>query len=545
MKLAIAQINTTVGDFEGNLELILKAMAQAENQGAELLLLPELALCGYPPLDLLERKAFREANRIYLERLIKHSADSNLKVLLGFAEAHEGEGQGLYNSAALLGGGHLLAIRRKSLLPTYDVFDEGRYFDPAPENSPVELNGISLGITLCEDIWNDRDFWPSRRYPCDPVESLVKAGAQVILNLSASPYHIGKPHLRREMIQAQAQRHGVPLAYCNLVGGNDELIFEGGSMLVDAQGRIVCSGARFQEELILSDLFAQAELSPEFPSEMEDIERALLLGLRDYCRKCGFSKVVLGLSGGIDSALVAALAVKALGAENVVGIGMPSRYSSEGSVIDAQALAENLGMEFHVVPIEGPFAASLQVLQPLFEGTGSGVTEENIQARLRGMILMAYSNKFGGLLLTTGNKSELAVGYCTLYGDMSGGLALISDLPKMQVYALSHFFNRARILIPESTLSKPPSAELAPDQLDEDSLPPYPILDDLLARYVEQGETRAEIIAAGHDPQQVEEVLRRVDRNEYKRRQAAPGLKVSSKAFGMGRRIPIAQHFSG
>ncbi|MBU0551138.1 NAD+ synthase [Myxococcota bacterium] len=548
MKIALAQINTTVGDFEGNSRLILAALEAAEAASARLLVLPELALCGYPPLDLLTRPAFISATEAALAELAARTRGTYM--LVGFAERVEAEtGLGLYNAAALLGEGRVLAVRRKSLLPTYDVFDEARYFDAyRGDYAPIEIDGLKLGVTICEDIWNDRVFWPKRRYDCDPVEALAAAGAQAIINLSASPYHMGKPALRQEMLAAAARRHGLPVVYCNLVGGNDELIFEGGSMVLDAAGQVIARARRFDAAQIYADLFDEGAASaPLVPCEerIDDTREALLLGLRDYCRKCGFSRVVLGLSGGIDSAVVAALAVEALGAEAVVGVGMPSHYSSEGSVTDARALAENLGIEFHVLPIADAYQAVAGTLAPLFAGTEEGVAEENIQARLRGMLLMAHTNKFGGLLLTTGNKSELAVGYCTLYGDMSGGLAVISDLPKGLVYKLAHHLNRHREVIPVSTLTKPPSAELRPDQLDADSLPDYDVLDDLLVRYVEHSQPRAEIIAAGYAPALVDDIIRKVDRNEYKRRQAAPGLRVTAKAFGIGRRIPIAQRFSG
>ncbi len=548
MRIALAQINTTIGDFEGNANLVLKAMERARSEGARLLVCPELTLCGYPARDLLERRSFQEAGTRALQALARAVPD-DIFVLVGFVETHGGEGAGLYNAAALLGGGSILEVRRKVLLPTYDVFDEARHFDPWPEpTAPVLIDGIPIGVTICEDIWNDREFWVLRRYSRDPVRELAASGARAIVNLSASPYCEGKPDFRREMIAAHASRHGIPVAFCNLVGGNDELIFEGGSLLIDGRGGTVSGSRRFQEDFLVGDLFGKS--SAEGPAgplvgveEIDDIAEALTLGLKDYMRKCDFERAVVGLSGGIDSAVTAALAVRALGAGKVTGLAMPSRYSSEGSVTDARAVAENLKIAFHVVPIEDSYAAVLGTMAPLFEDTEFGVAEENIQARLRGLILMAHSNKFGGLLLTTGNKSELAVGYCTLYGDMNGGLALISDLPKTRVYELARYLNRDEKLIPESTLTKPPSAELRPDQRDQDSLPPYEILDDILNRYVEKGETLKEIVASGHDAATAHRVAQMVDRSEYKRRQAPPGLRVTSKAFGSGRRFPIAQRF--
>ena len=547
MKIALAQLNTTIGDFDGNLSQIRDAMARADADGADLLVCPELSVCGYPPQDLLERSDFCRDAMAATEALAIETDGRRLQVLVGLPlrRALAQSGVGLYNGAALLAGGTIRQTFQKTLLPTYDVFDEARYFDVPSTDviEPVEIAGIRVGVTICEDIWNDASFWPRRRYHRDPVEQLVRKGARAIINLSASPYHVSKTGLRVDMLASLCRHHGVPLAYCNLAGANDELIFEGGSMVLDARGRIISAARRFETDYLSAPLLAAGDEICHDIDDIDDIGRALVLGVRDYCGKCGFSDVVVGLSGGIDSAVTAAIAVRALGADHVVGIGMPSRYSSEGSVVDARALAKNLGIRFEVVPIEAMFAGALSGLSELFTGTEPDVAEENIQARLRGMVLMAYSNKFGALLLTTGNKSELAVGYCTLYGDMNGGLAVISDLPKNRVYALGRHFNRDGEVIPESTLTKPPSAELRPDQTDQDSLPPYDVLDDILEWYVERGADVATIVGRGHDESTVRDVVRLVDRNEYKRRQAAIGLRVTSKAFGVGRRRPLAQRF--
>jgi NAD+ synthetase len=430
------------------------------------------------------------------------------------------------------------------LLPTYDVFDEARYFEPATENTPVDFNGHSLGLTVCEDVWNDEEFWCDRRYRANPVEALVEQGAELILNVSASPWHLGKHQMRADMLASLAAKVARPLLYCNAVGGNDELIFDGGSLALDAAGKTIAQGKFFAEDLVMVD----TEASPIVCAASEDealLHDALVLGVRDYLGKCGFRSAVIGLSGGIDSAVTAVLAVAALGKENVRGVALPSQYSSAGSLDDAQALAENLGIQYDVIPIETGFETAKQSLAPVFGDRPEDVTEENMQARLRGLLLMAMSNKFGSLVLTTGNKSELAVGYCTLYGDMCGGLAVISDVPKTMVYRLARWMNRDGEVIPASTIEKPPSAELRPDQKDEDSLPPYDVLDAILERYVVEGQSAEEIIAADFDADTVHRIARLIDLNEYKRRQAAPGLKVTSKAFGVGRRIPVAQRYRG
>lgn len=543
MKIALAQINSTIGGFEGNLRLVRQALRRAEQAGADLMVTPELVLTGYPPRDLLLRSSFLARSRQCLEILAAEVGPT--AVVVGYVDRnHSGEGREATNSAALLHQGRILAIRHKSLLPTYDVFDEDRYFEPATENEPVEWNGQLLGLTICEDLWTDAPVWPRRRYRRNPAAELVAAGARYLINLSASPWHLGKNRIRHEMLATLARRLHVPLLYCNSVGGNDELIFDGASLGLDREGRLLARGALFAEDLVLVDTEgAPPALPPEELCDEEKLHRALVLGLRDYLYKCGFHSAVLGLSGGIDSALTAALAVAALGPDNVHGVALPSRYSSEGSLRDAEALARNLGIRFDVIPIEPAFQVLKDSLAPLFRDLPEDITEENIQARLRGVILMALSNKFGSLLLTTGNKSELAVGYCTLYGDMCGGLAVINDLPKTAVYRLARWINREREIIPAACLTKPPSAELRPDQTDQASLPPYEMLDAILEAYVVQGQSFEEIVRAGFDPEVVRRVVRLIDLSEYKRRQAAPGLKVTSKAFGMGRRLPIAQRY--
>jgi len=465
-------------------------------------------------------------------------------LLVGFVGNHHGRpGRGLTNSVALLQHGKVAEVRTKMLLPTYDVFDEDRYFDPAEGNEPFLFNGRSIGVTVCEDLWNDEDFWRERRYRRNPAADLVRSGADLLVNVSASPWHLGKNTTRRAMLSSLAAKTRCPLLYCNLVGGNDELIFDGASLAFDGQGRLMAQGALFAEDWLVVDTSKWQAIAPPVFSDEELVYRALVLGLRDYLHKCGFKSVVLGLSGGIDSALTAVLAVEALGAENVRGVSLPSQFSSQGSLDDARLLTANLGIQYDVIPIQPAFASVKGQLQPVFGGLPEDTTEENLQARLRGVILMGMSNKFGSLLLTTGNKSELAVGYCTLYGDMCGGLAVISDVPKTMVYRLSKWVNRQREVIPVASITKAPSAELRPNQTDQDSLPPYEVLDDILEEYVVKCRPAAEIVAAGFDPAAVRRVVRLIDGTEYKRRQAAPGLKVTSKAFGVGRRIPIAQRW--
>ncbi len=542
MKIALAQINTTVGDIVGNEARILAAYRRAVESGVDLVVFPELATTGYPPRDLLLKRHFVDQNLAALERLA--AATGRTAMLVGFVGKNEKRpGRETTNSTALLQRGQVVATRSKTLLPTYDVFDEDRYFEPGTENTPVLLDGRSIGCTICEDVWNDEDFWDERRYRKNPPAELVAAGATILFNNSASPWHVGKNQTRFDMLSKLAAKTKRPVIYCNLVGGNDELIFDGASMAFDATGRLIAHGKLFEEDFVVFDLEAPASVSaPEMCVE-ERIYRALVLGLRDYMHKCGFKSAVLGLSGGIDSALTAVLAVEALGRENVRGFALPSQYSSQGSLDDARALAENLGIRHDVIPIQNPFEAVKKELQGVFAGLKEDTAEENIQARLRGVILMAMSNKFGSLLLTTGNKSEVAVGYCTLYGDMSGGLAVINDVPKTMVYRVSNWINREREIIPASSITKAPSAELRPNQTDQDSLPPYEILDAILDEYVVNLKRASEIVAMGFDEAAVKRVVRLIDFSEYKRRQAAPGLKVTSKAFGVGRRIPIAQRF--
>jgi len=543
MNIAISQINTTVGDFDGNSDKIVDAWRHADEAGAELLVLPELALCGYPPRDLLAKPAFLRQNQVALDRLAKRGGRA--VAVVGYASVNEtNSGRPARNSAAVLRDGQVAALRHKTLLPTYDVFDEDRYFEPATDNTPVEILGKKIGITICEDIWNDEVFLNDRRYGRSPTDELTGGGAELLLNLSASPWNLGKEHSRHVLLSQLSTKAGCPVVYCNLVGGNDELVFDGGSQYYNGHGVLGASGAMFAEDLLLVDTETIVPKSSDTSGDDEKIHKALSLGVRDYLHKCGFASAVIGLSGGIDSAVTAAVAVDALGAENVRGVAMPSQYSSQGSLEDAEHLANALGIQYDVVPIEPVFEQLKSQLREIFEGLNEDTAEENMQARIRGNILMSMSNKFSSLLLTTGNKSELAVGYCTLYGDMCGGLAVISDLPKTKVYSLAKWINRDREIIPESTLTKPPSAELRPGQVDQDSLPPYDILDSILEAYVVDGQDAEAIIASGHDKATVERIIRLINLNEYKRRQAAPGIKITSKAFGVGRRIPVAKRFS-
>jgi NAD+ synthase (glutamine-hydrolysing) len=542
MKIGLAQINTTVGDFAGNETKIRNAYQSAIAAGAGLVVFPELATCGYPPRDLLSKPHFVEANLNLLQRL---SADAGeVGIVIGYVDrAQSGPGRSLTNSVALLHQGEIKARRHKSLLPTYDVFDEDRYFQPADSNEAVQFGELKLGLTICEDLWNDEEFWrDQQRYPNDPGRSLEEQGIDLMINVSASPWQLGKHGLREEMLATYARNSGTPLVYCNLVGGNDELIFDGTSLGFNERGAVIARGKSFIEDLLLVDLEVSASATTQSCDE-ERVYQALVLGVRDYLGKCGFKSVVIGLSGGIDSAITAVIAAEALGVENVRGVAMPSQYSSQGSKDDAKLLADNLGIRYDVIPIEPSFAAMKGQLDEVFTGREEDVTEENIQARLRGVTLMAMSNKFGSLLLTTGNKSELAVGYCTLYGDMCGGLAVISDVPKTMVYRVSRWINREREIIPWNTIEKPPSAELRPDQRDQDSLPEYDVLDAILDRFVVDCESAEQIVAAGFNEEEVRKVVRLIEINEYKRRQAAPGLKVTEKAFGVGRRIPVARRF--
>ena len=543
MKIALLQINPIVGDLAGNARLIADAVREAGRRGADLAVTPELALVGYLPRDLLLSRAFVTRAWDVAADLARAVADQP-PVLVGLPEPNPSdEGRPLFNSAVFLRDGRIEQRFRKTLLPTYDVFDEDRYFEPFHGPQILELGGRRLGISICEDVWNDRDFWKRRRYHHDPVEELVRAGAQAIVNLSASPFAVGKQQLRGEMLGALARRHRIPVVYVNQFGGNDDLVFDGRSSAFNAAGAPIAVGRAFDADVVICDLDNGAPLaSPADIAPESDIWRALVLGTRDYVRKCGFSRVVLGLSGGVDSALTAAIAADAVGADKVLGVLMPSPYSSRGSIDDALALAKNLGVETLTLPIEPAMLAMDATLAAAFAGDARDVTEENIQARIRGNLLMALSNKRGALLLTTGNKSELSVGYCTLYGDMSGGLAVIADVPKTMVYRVSRWLNaeRGRAVIPESTLTKAPSAELRPNQTDQDSLPPYDVLDDILQRHIEHHQPAEEIVAAGFDAATVQRVLRLVRLAEFKRKQAAPGLKVTDRAFGTGWRMPIA-----
>jgi NAD+ synthase (glutamine-hydrolysing) len=563
VRFALGQINPTIGDFDGNRRLVWEATAEAERRGADLAIFPELALSGYPPKDLLERPAFLDAAQANLAALAADLAAARLgvAVLVGFPERlpPSGSGRGVANSAALIEGGRIVSVTRKSLLPTYDVFDEWRYFDPATEVSVVPFRGRRLGVTICEDIWNDGDFWPRRLYRADPVETLVAAGADVIVNVSASPYSMEKRHLRARMLAASARRWARPLVFVNQVGGQDDLVFDGASLAFDAHGAPVARGPEHEAAVVLVDLdglsaSGTGDLAPFEPSDERSALGALVLGTRDYARRCGFSRALLGLSGGIDSALVACVAARALGPQNVLGVAMPSRFSSDGAHADAAALARALGIEFTTISIEPMFAAFLDTLAQPLESFAAGadadaaqLTSENLQARIRGGILMALSNRQGRLLLTTGNESEVATGYCTLYGDMAGGLAVISDAPKTLVYRLARAVNAdsAGAVIPESTLTKAPSAELRPNQTDQDSLPPYDLLDAILEAHLVEGKDTAALVAAGFDAKIVADVVRRVRTSEYKRHQMPPGLKITGKAFGPGRRYPIATAWRG
>ena len=543
MKVGLAQINPTVGDFAANSAAILAAYSSLVKSGAEVVLTPELALPGYPPLDLLFKSRFVPQNLAALAAL--HAQIGEVPLLVGCVDVNTGPGRPFRNTAAILERGKPIRKISKSLLPTYDVFDEARYFQPAEKNEPVEIAGIRCGVTICEDIWS-REYLPRPLYDCDPLASLAAQGAKVILNLSASPFEVGKPRRRFEMLAARARTHRVAIAYCNTVGGNDQLIFDGNSFAISETGECLAQLAPFRTESALAEFKIQNSKFkiPSFQCAEEELFDALVLGTRDYFAKCGFKSAVLGLSGGIDSAVTVVIGAAALGAENVLGVTMPTRYSSEGSVGDSLQLAAALGIRCLTIPIEKSFTALKEQMAPFFEGKPEDVTEENMQPRLRGMTLMALSNKFGHLLLTTGNKSELAVGYCTLYGDMCGGLALISDVPKMMIYQLARWLNRDREIIPAATIEKPPSAELRPDQRDQDTLPPYEILDPILELLIEDHLSPDEIIARGFDAQTVRWVVKRVAQNEYKRAQAVPGLKVTSKAFGVGRKMPVAQRFA-
>jgi len=548
MKIGFAQINPTVGDLRGNFEKIAGAYDQLARAGADIVIAPELAVTGYPPQDLVFKSRFVPENLAVLDQLQKRLNKPAL--LVGFVDRNEGRGKPFHNAAALLQAGEPLQKTHKSLLPTYDVFDEDRYFEPAREIAPLKFRGHRIGVTICEDIWTER-YLPRPFYDVDPVRALVAQEAEMILNVSASPFSLRKPAVRREMMSGLAGAYQRPIFYCNAVGGNDQLVFDGNSIAVNARGQLLAQLPAFEEASVIVD--SESVQASEIPSAdiVQELYSALRLGLRDYLAKCGFKSAVLGLSGGIDSAVVAAIAVDALGPNNVTGVSMPSQFSSRGSILDALALAKNLRIQCLEIPIADAFAVFKAQFKEVFAGRTEDATEENMQARLRGMTLMALSNKFGHLVLSTGNKSELAVGYCTIYGDMAGGLAVISDVPKTMIYELARFINSEASragkgeIIPASTIEKPPSAELRPNQKDQDTLPPYDVLDAILRLHVEDNLSVAEIVAQGFDEKTVRWVQRRVDLNEYKRAQAAPGLKVTSRAFGVGRRMPIAQRYVG
>ena len=541
MKIALGQINSTVGDFSGNAAKIIEYARRAQASGAGLILFPELSICGYPPRDLVERSTFVARNRQTAEHIAAET--KGIAVICGMVTPAESQtGKSVMNSAALLMDGKIAFLQSKMLLPNYDVFDEMRNFAPARRQELFSFCGNRIALTICEDAWNDKLFWPKRLYKVDPVETLIQEGGNFVLNISASPFWIGKREFRRDMLASIARRHKVPVALVNQVGGNDSLVFDGSSLVLNREGQIIAQGKSFEEDLIYFDSQTlTGDLHEQIPGDDASAYSALVLGTRDYMQKCGFRKAIVGLSGGIDSALTAAIAADAVGPENVIGVGMPGPYSSPGSIDDARALAKNLGIRFELLSINLAYEAYRQILQPVFAGMKEDVTEENIQSRARGMLLMAMSNKLGAIVLSTGNKSELGVGYCTLYGDMVGGLAVISDVPKTLVYRLSHYVNSRRAVIPQASLEKPPSAELRPDQKDSDSLPPYEVLDAVLEDYIEDSHSAEQIAADRNiDLALVRRVMGMVDRAEYKRQQAAPGLKISPKAFGYGRRFPIA-----
>jgi NAD+ synthase (glutamine-hydrolysing) len=541
VKIALGQINPTVGDFAGNAAKIIEFSRRAQAEGAGMILFPELSVCGYPPRDLVERASFVQHNRESLEHIAGETR--GIAVICGVVTpAHAESGKSVMNSAALLKDGKTAFLQSKMLLPTYDVFDEMRNFAPARSQVLFPFCGKQMALTICEDAWNDKHFWNKRLYTFDPVEALIQAGGNFVLNISASPFWLGKREFRRDMLATIARSYKVPVAMVNQIGGNDSLVFDGSSLVFNPAGEVIAQGKSFEEDIVYFD---SDQLTGEMHSQIEGEEAsaysALVLGTRDYVRKCGFRQVIVGLSGGIDSALTAAIAADALGPENVIGVGMPGPYSSTGSIDDARSLAGNLGIRFELLCIGDIFAVYQKTLAKVFAGRKEDETEENIQSRARGTLLMALSNKFGAIVLSTGNKSELGVGYCTLYGDMVGGLAVISDVPKTMVYRLSHYVNSRRPVIPQASLEKPPSAELRPGQMDSDTLPPYEVLDAILEDYVEESHTADQIAAErGIDVSLVRRVIRMVERSEYKRQQAAPGLKISEKAFGYGRRFPIA-----
>ena len=541
MKIALGQINPTVGDFSGNSAKIIDFAHRAQAEGAGLILFPELSVCGYPPRDLVERASFVAHNREATERIAAETR--GIAVICGLVTPAQAEtGKSVMNSAALLKDGRIAFLQSKMLLPTYDVFDEMRNFAPAKSQVLFPFCGKQMALTICEDAWNDKHFWNKRLYTFDPVEALIGAGGNFLLNISASPFWVGKRELRCNMLATIARAYKVPVVMVNQVGGNDSLIFDGSSVALDPTGKVIARGKSFEEDIVFFDSDTlTGEMHEQIEGEEASAYSALVLGTRDYVRKCGFRQVIVGLSGGIDSALTAVIAADALGPENVIGVGMPGPYSSPGSIEDARELAANLGVRFELLRIDDIFQSYKATLHPVFANCPEDVTEENIQSRIRGALLMALSNKFGALVLSTGNKSELGVGYCTLYGDMVGGLAVISDVPKTMVYRLSRYVNSRGPRIPEATIEKPPSAELRPDQRDSDTLPPYEVLDAIVEDYVEDAHSPEQIAhERGFDLDLVRRVVRMVERSEYKRQQAAPGLKISGKAFGYGRRFPIA-----
>jgi NAD+ synthase (glutamine-hydrolysing) len=541
MKIALCQINPIIGDFDHNTSLIVEAMDRAKAEGSSLAIFPELSLLGYPPKDLLEKPAFIDENLCRLDHLA--AKIKNIQILCGFVDKNTRKtGKPLINSAAWIKDGHIMGKGGKRLLPTYDVFDESRYFEPAQESLVLELEGKRLGVTICEDIWNFGDFEGVPFYQQNPVSDLVDQHVDILINMSASPYTLGKAHLRMNMLKNISSQYKIPAVYCNQVGGNDDLLFDGLSMVVDNGAKPILVGREFEPDMLVWDTEQEYDvLNDPWDTEETSLLKGLVMGTRDYTLKCGFKQALVGLSGGIDSTLVAVIAQMALGAKNVTGVSMPSSFTSDMSKEDARVLAANLGINFREIPIQDIYQSYRTSLAPTFNGFEEDATEENIQARIRGNLLMALSNKFNALLLTTGNKSEMATGYCTLYGDMSGGLAVISDVPKTMCYRLARHINGDREIIPDRILTRPPSAELKPDQMDQDILPPYDTLDDILEAAVEKNLPFDDIVALGHEPDVVRDTLRRMVVSEYKRRQAPPGLKVTSKAFGYGRRYPIAR----
>ena len=557
MKICLAQINPTVGAFEQNVKKICRFINTAKKKGADLIVFPEMCIVGYPPKDLLELSGFVDSNLKALEEVRNNV--TGISAIVGFVDRNAGQrGKNLYNAAAYINNKEIVSRHYKSLLPTYDVFDEDRYFEPAHSISLAKISGRKSGISICEDAWGANIIWHRKIHHKDPVESMIRQGAEIIINISASPFTIGKQDERLKMLTSHAKKYNVPIVFVNQIGGNDDLVFDGNSLVINKKGVIVDKALSFEEDLLMVE-FKGPDISAggSKPSsvgkrtqagadegEIESVYDALVLGTRDYVRKCGFKKAVIGLSGGIDSAVTAVIAARALGKGKVLGVTMPSGFSSKGSVKDSKALAKRLGIAFENIPIKSVYNAYTKTLSGVFTGLPFDVTEENLQARIRGKILMAISNKHGYLVLTTGNKSELAVGYCTLYGDMCGGLAVISDIPKTMVYGIAEYINRRKEIIPIDTIEKPPSAELRPGQKDQDSLPPYDILDGVLRAYVEESKDIDDIVGIGFNETLVKDIIKKVDTNEYKRKQAAPGLKVTSKAFGTGRRMPLAQRYT-